>query len=245
MELDWLSNMASNSAKMRLMTVFQFYMFLFHTTAGQFVSNWGAWGECSKDCDGEQTRTRECISSSQCGTLEDKRECSTNWCFTLEMIVALAIIGAAILTAVIVIIALVCRRRKEKIKRKQETANMQHSIERLYDDAISTRSQSMRHLPSADSFPEPLQEPEEMGLDSFAFDTESLAESIREVSYSFGADEEYQPQAQAKKEEEKRMSLKVVSVTETQAIDKDLKVEDTPPPVYAVVMKPRKEDVRL
>ena len=40
----------------------------------------------------------------------------------LEMIVALAIIGAAILTAVIVIIALVCRRRKEKIKRKQETA---------------------------------------------------------------------------------------------------------------------------
>ena len=116
-------------------------------------------------------------------------------------------------------------------------------MERTYDDVISTRSQSMRHFPSVDSFPEPLKEPEELGLDSFAFDTESLAESIREVSYSFGADEEYQPQGQA--EEEKKVSLKVVSVTETQAIDKDLEVEDTPPPVYAVVMKPRTQDVKL
>lgn len=163
----------------------------------------------------------------------------------LEMIVALAIIGAAILTVVIVIIALLCKIRSARTKRKQETANMTHSMERGYDDAISTRSQSMRHFPSVDSFPEPLKEPEELGLDSFAFDTESLAESIREVSYSFGADEEYQPQGQGKKEEEKRMSLKVVSVTETQAIDKDLEVKDTPPPVYAVVMKPRTQDVKL
>lgn len=122
---------------------------------------------------------------------------------------------------------------------------MTHTIERMYDDALSTRSQSMRHFPSADSFPEPLKEPEELGLDSFAFDTESLAESIREVSYSFGADEEYQPQGQAKKEEEKRMSLKVVSVTETQAIDKDLEVADKPPPIYAVVMKSQTQDVKL
>jgi len=113
----------------------------------------------------------------------------------------------------------------------------------MYDEAFSV--QSMRHFPSADSFPEPLKEPEEIGLDSFAFDTESLAESIREVSYSFGADEEYQPQGQTKKDEEKRMSLKVVSVTETQAIGKDLEVKDTPPPVYAVVMKPRTQDVNL
>ncbi|XP_020621583.1 uncharacterized protein LOC110059228 [Orbicella faveolata] len=237
--------MALSSAKMCFMAVLQFYVFLFQTTAGQSVSNWGAWGECSKDCDGEQTRTRECITSTPCGTLEDKRECSTNWCLTLEMIVALAIIAAAILTIVIVIIALLCRIRRERIKRKQEPANITHSIERMYDDAISTRSQSMRHFPSVDSFPEPLKEPEELGLDSFAFDTESLAESIREVSYSFGADEEYQPQGQAKKEEEKRISLKVVSVTETQAIGKDLEVKDTPPPVYAVVMKPRTQDARL
>ena len=50
--------------------------------AGQSVSNWGAWGECSEDCDGEQTRTRKCIESTSCGTLEDKRECSTNWCLS-------------------------------------------------------------------------------------------------------------------------------------------------------------------
>lgn len=230
--------MALSSAKMCFMAVLQFYMFLFQTAAGQSVSNWGAWGECSKDCDGEQTRTRECIGSTLCGKLEDKRECSTNWCFTLEMIVALVIIGAAILTVVIAIIAL-CKIRRANTKRKQEPANMTHSIQQMYEDAISMRSQSMRHFPSVDSFPEPLKEPEELGLDSFAFDTESLAESIREVSYSFGADEEYQPQGQGKKEEEKRMSLKVVSVTETQAIDKDLEVKDTPPPVYAVVMKPR------
>ena len=122
---------------------------------------------------------------------------------------------------------------------------MTHSIERMYDDAMSTRSQSMRHFPSVDSFPEPLKEPEELGLDSFAFDTESLAESIREVSYAFGADEEYQPQGQAKKEEEKRVSLKVVSVTETQTIDKDPEVKDTPPPVYAVVVESRTQDVKL
>lgn len=104
----------------------------------------------------------------------------------------------------------------------------------------------MRHFPSAESFPEPLKEPEELGLDSFAFDTESLDESIREVSLSFGADEEYQPQAQAPPSQEKRMSLKVVSVTETQAIDKDnLDVTEKPPPIYAVVMKPRTQDVKL
>lgn len=122
-------------------------------------------------------------------------------------------------------------------------SNMTNAIERMYDDAISTRSYSMRHFPSADSFPEPLKEPEEIGLDSFAFDTESLDESIREVSCSFGADEEYQPQEQPNKE--RRMSLKVVSVTETQAIDKgQLQVTQEPPPIYAVVVKPPK-DVKL
>lgn len=55
---------------------------IYFAIAGQSVSNWGAWGECSKDCDGEQTRTRECIASTPCGTLEDKRECSTNWCLS-------------------------------------------------------------------------------------------------------------------------------------------------------------------
>ena len=55
---------------------------IYFVIAGQSVSNWGAWGECSKDCDGEQTRTRQCIASTPCGTLEDKRECSTNWCLS-------------------------------------------------------------------------------------------------------------------------------------------------------------------
>ena len=40
----------------------------------------------------------------------------------LEMIVALAIIGASILTVVIVIIALLCMIRRASTKRKQETA---------------------------------------------------------------------------------------------------------------------------
>ena len=121
--------------------------------------------------------------------------------------------------------------------------NMAHDIERMYDDSISTRSQhsSMRHFPSAESFPEPEKEPEELGLDSFAFDAESLNESIGEVSYSFGADEEYQPQGQVNKE--RRMSLKVVSVTETQVIDKDLEpVAQKPPLIYAVVMKPQRSN---
>ena len=38
------------------------------------------------------------------------------------MIVALAIIGAAILAVIIVIIALLCRIRRASTKRKQETA---------------------------------------------------------------------------------------------------------------------------
>lgn len=42
-----------------------------------------------------------------------------------------------------------------------------------------------------DSFLEFLKELEELGLDSFVFDIESLVESIREVSYLFGVDEEY------------------------------------------------------
>lgn len=40
----------------------------------------------------------------------------------LGMIVALAIIGTAILTIVILIIALLCRIRRERTKRKHETA---------------------------------------------------------------------------------------------------------------------------
>ncbi|KAL9965317.1 hypothetical protein ACROYT_G029102 [Oculina patagonica] len=239
--------MALSCSKMSFVVFLQF-IFLFQTTAGQSVGNWGPWGECSKNCDGEQTRRRECTSStSSCGTLEDKRECSTDWCLSIEMIVALAVIAAAIIAIIIVIIVILCMMIKARKKRKQETKDMSHAIERMYDDSISTRSQSMRHFPSAESFPEPLKEPEELGLDSFAFDTESLDESIREVSLSFGADEEYQPQAQAPPTQERRMStLKVVSVTETQAIDKDnLEVTEKPPPIYAVVMKRRNQDVRL
>ena len=47
------------------------------------------------------------------------------------------------------------------------------------------------------------------------------------------------------------MSLKVVSVTETQAIDRDSdpEVKKDPPPIYSVVIKPKKdkevEDVTL
>lgn len=123
---------------------------------------------------------------------------------------------------------------------------MTNAIERMYDDSISTRSQSLRHLPSADSFPEPIKEPEELGLDSFTFDTESLDESIREVSCSFGADEEYQPKAQAPPTQKRDNSWKVISVTETQAIEKDnLEATEKPPPVYAIVMRPRTQDVKL
>ena len=117
---------------------------------------------------------------------------------------------------------------------------MSEAIERRYDDSIST-NQSRRHFPSAESFPEPLTEPVEMDLDNFAFDQESLNESIHEMAFTFGADEEFQPKTLKKKEEERKVSLKVVSVTETQTIDRDngLQVREDPPPTYAVVMKPK------
>ena len=48
----------------------------FFLPAGQY-SSWSPWSECSKKCDGEQTRTRQCIrSSADCGEdLTDRREC--------------------------------------------------------------------------------------------------------------------------------------------------------------------------
>lgn len=126
--------------------------------------------------------------------------------------------------------------------RTSSRRSMADAIERRYDSSISHGINSMRHFPSASSFPEPLKEPEEMELDNFAFDQESLNESIHEMAFTFGTDEEYQP-GKAQKEEEKPMSLKVVSVTETQAIDRDsdLEVKKDPLPIYAVVMK-LKED---
>lgn len=85
-----------------------------------------------------------------------------------------------------------------------------------------------------------------MELDNFAFDQESLNESIHEMAFTFGTDEEYQPGKAQKKDEEKRMSLKVVSVTETQVIDRDsndLNVKEDIPPVYATVVKPKRDEV--
>ena len=86
-----------------------------------------------------------------------------------------------------------------------------------------------------------------MNLDNFAFDQESLNESIQSMTLAFGTDEEYQAGRTQKKDEERPVSLKVVSVTETQVIDRgsDPGKEDTPqeekPPVYAVVVKPPKD----
>ena len=106
---------------------------------------------------------------------------------------------------------------------------------------------SARRVPSVGSFPEPLKEPEMIDLDNFAFDQESLNESIHEMAFTFGTDEEYQPNAQ-NKHEDRKMSLKVVSVTETQVIDREegLRVAEQPSPTYATVMKPKakaKEDI--
>ena len=119
-------------------------------------------------------------------------------------------------------------------------------IEKRYDDSVSMNS-SARRVPSVGSFPEPLKEPEMIDLDNFAFDQESLNESIHEMAFTFGTDEEYQPNAQ-NKHEDRKMSLKVVSVTETQVIDREegLPVAEKPSPTYATVMKPKakaKEDI--
>lgn len=237
--------MAFVSTRLYLMAVFQ-AIFPFHEAIGQSLGNWGPWGECSKACDGEQTRTRACKFSSPCEqSLVDKRKCSSSSCFSLEMIIALAVICAAIVAVLIIIFVMLFKIKKEKSRLKHDHSNMSNAIERMYDDSISTHSSTIRRMPLAESFPEPLPEPEEIGLDSFVFDTESLDESIREVTCSFGADEEFQPKEQPKNE--KRVSLKVVSVTETQVLDKDQKpVSQVPPlePVYSVVVKHSK-DVKL
>ena len=104
--------------------------------------------------------------------------------------------------------------------------DMSNIIERRYDDSVSMSSLA-RHVPSVGSFPEPLKEPEMIDLDNFAFDQESLNESIHEMAFTFGADEEYQPNAQNKQEDTKDG----VSYGNT---------------TYAVVMKPKakaKEDI--
>lgn len=237
------AKMAFVSTRVCFVAVFQI-IFPFHDVVGQSVSNWGPWGKCSKSCDGEQTRTRTCTSSSDCEQrLEDRRECSSSSCFSLEMILSLALICAAIVAVIIVIFVILFKIKMEKSAIKDEESNISKAIERMYDNSISTHSSTIRHMPSVESFPEPLPEPEETGLDDFVFDTESLNESIREVSCSFGADEEFQPKEQPKNE--KRMSLKVVSVTETQIIDRDQDlVSQEPQPVYAVVVKPP-NDVKL
>ena len=79
---------------------------------------------------------------------------------------------------------------------------MSNIIEKRYDDSVSMSSLA-RHVPSVGSFPEPLKEPEMIDLDNFAFDQESLNESIHEMAFTFGADEEYQPYAQNKQEDRK------------------------------------------
>ena len=118
------------------------------------------------------------------------------------------------------------------------------------DGSIRHGINSVRHFPSVSSFPEPLKEPTEMELDSFAFDQESWNESIHGMAFTFGTDEQYQP-GKAQKEEEKPISLKVVSVTETQATEHDStpEIKKDPPPTYSVVKKPKQdkevEDVTL
>ena len=83
-------------------------LIIYFWIAGQSVSNWGAWGKCSKDCDGEQTRTRECIASTPCGTLEDKRECSTNWCFSKYHLHKLTAVAGGISRASTLFFVLFC-----------------------------------------------------------------------------------------------------------------------------------------
>lgn len=221
-------------------------IFLSQMTAGQNIGLWSKWSECSKTCNGEQTRTRKCaLSLGKCEEkLEDKRECGQPSCFSVAMIIALAVIGAAILVAIVISIILCRRNIKEREEQQlQETKNMTETIERRYDNSIST-SHSLRHFPSLSSFPEPRKEPEEMNLDNFAFDQESLDESIQSVTLAFGTDEEYQPGKAPKKDEEKPVAFKVVSVTETQVIDRDSEKkpqEDQPAPIYSVVVKPKKD----
>ncbi|XP_068685687.1 uncharacterized protein [Montipora foliosa] len=233
----------------------------FATATGQY-SSWSPWSECSKKCDGEQIRTRQCVrSSADCGEdLTDRRECGqASWnsgCFSQFMIIALAVIGAAIIVAITLII-LLCR-RNEKVKKNnklEEAKNITEAIEKKYDNAVfnplHAAANSMgRRFPALSSFPDPLKEPEEMDLDNFAFDQESLNESIQSMSLAFGTDEEYQPGRAPTKDEVKPMALKVVSVTETQVIDRDDATqrseekakEENKPPLYAVVVKPKKDD---
>ena len=119
--------------------------------------------------------------------------------------------------------------------------NITEAIERRYDGSINM-SHSLRHFPSISTFPDPLREPEEMDLDNFAFDQESLNESIQSMTLAFGTDEEYQAGRTQAKDQEKPVSLKVVSVTETQVIDRaDDPEKEEKPPVYAVVVKPTKD----
>lgn len=132
---------------------------------------------------------------------------------------------------------------------------MAEAIEERYDavtNPLHSEAKTIdRRFLSVSSFPTPIQEPEEMDLDNFAFDQESLNESIQSMTLAFGTDEEYQSGAAPAKAEEKRVALTVVSVTETQVIDRENpssvdnekpKEDDKPPPIYAVVVKPKKSD---
>ena len=133
--------------------------------------------------------------------------------------------------------------------------NITEAIEKKYDNAVfnplhGAANSVGRRFPSLSSFPDPLKEPEEMDLDNFAFDQESLNESIQSMSLAFGTDEEYQPGRAPTKDEVKPMALKVVSVTETQVIDRDDATqgseekakEENKSPLYEVVVKPKKDD---
>lgn len=172
------------------------------------------------------------------------------------MIIALAVIGAAILVAVIISILLYrTNQNRKKENRLREAKNMPEAIEKRYDAVTnplhSGAEKIDRRFLSVSSFPTPIQEPEEIDLDNFAFDQESLNESIQSMTLAFGTDEEYQSSGAQTKAKEKPLALTVVSVTETQVIDRENpssvdeekpKEEEKPPPIYAVVVKPKKSD---
>lgn len=132
---------------------------------------------------------------------------------------------------------------------------MAEAIEERYDAVTNPLHSGAktfdRRFLSPSSFPTPIQEPEEMDLDNFAFDQESLNESIQSMTLAFGTDEEYQSSGAATKTKEKPMALTVVSITETQVIDRGnpssvddekRKEDEKPPPIYAVVVKPKKSE---
>ena len=98
-----------------MIIIITFYFWI----AGQSVSNWGAWGECSKDCDGEQTRTRECFASTPCEKLEDKRKCSTSRCFSKYHLHKLTAVASRISRAITLLLFNESRERERAKSREQ------------------------------------------------------------------------------------------------------------------------------